>query len=106
MARRQSPRAKRRALERARAKLAEQRRKLAALEPGGSAERPVDLESAALVEPRAEAAECLACGAPARVVEHVANVVDERRLRIATTRCARCGEQRIWYFRLVANAPS
>jgi hypothetical protein len=106
VAKKKSARAERRERERSLEKLHRQREKLAALEPGGSPERPVDLESASLVEPRARAEPCLRCGGEMRSVEHRAEALDRRRLRIAVARCARCGHARTFYFRLVPSAPS
>lgn len=101
MAQRKSARNQRRARERAQAKLVARRQRLAALEPGGSPERPLDVESASLIEVRAEATPCLRCEGRPRVDEHRAETAGEQRLRVVTVRCSRCGEQRIFYFRIV-----
>jgi hypothetical protein len=101
-----SSRAERRAIERAREKLTRQREKLAALEPGGSAHRPIEIESASLVEPRSEAQPCLRCDGEMRNVEHRAETVGTARLRIARVRCIRCDHERTFHFRLVVAAPS
>lgn len=95
-----SARALRRARERAVEKLALSREKLWKLEPGGSAERPIDVASASVVEPRALAEACLRCGALPRSVEHRAESLEGRRLRVVTATCAQCGATRVWYFRL------
>lgn len=106
MAKKKSARAERRERERALDKIHRQREKLAALEPGGSPERPLEVESASLVEPRSAAEPCLRCGGEMKNAEHRAESIDQRRLRVAVARCARCGHGRTFYFRLVPTAPS
>lgn len=106
MARRRSARTERRARERAAGKLARQRQLLARLEAGGSPERPLELASAAQVEPRAENEPCLVCDGAVRTVEHRAETVDGRRLRVALVRCPKCGAERTLYFRLLRTDPS
>ena len=101
-----SPRALRRAAERAQEKLARQRAALAALELGGAPERPIVIDSASVVRSRAEAFECLRCGAPVKCVEHRAERVGERRLRVAIVRCPRCSAERAIYFQLGTTLPS
>lgn len=96
-------RTERREREREAKKLAEARVKLAALEPGGAPDRPVEVTSASVIEPHAASMPCAACGELAvRVDEHVAVTVgtDERRLRVVRARCARCGYKRDVYFRI------
>jgi hypothetical protein len=89
----------RRTAERAAVKLAEARLKLAALEAGGSPDRPIEVTSASVVEPHAASLPCVACGQNTRVEEHVA-ITTPRPLRVARVRCARCGTRRDIYFRL------
>ena len=95
-----SDRTLRREQERARAKLIEARERLARLEPGSSPSNPIEVASASLVEPRALSLRCLRCDGEARLDEHVAVVVGERRLRLARTICRVCGSRRELYFRL------
>jgi hypothetical protein len=101
-----SARASRRQAERAREKLAKQRMALAALEPGGVPERPLEVDSASVIESRAETFECLHCGGRVRSLDHRAEVVGERRLRVAVVRCASCGAERTIYFKLGTVLPS
>lgn len=83
----------RRRAERELAKLADAREKLARLEPGGTAVRPLEVESASVVEPRALALGCARCGGEVRLEAHDA-VHGLRRVR---ARCRRCGHLReIW----------
>jgi hypothetical protein len=106
MAQRKSARSERRARQRVADKLARQRQKLAALEAGGAPERPLEIGSASLVEPRAASAPCLVCNGAMSAVEHRAETVEGRRLRIARVRCGSCGSERVYYFRLRGAEPS
>lgn len=106
MAQRKSPRAQRRAAERAAEKLWRAKQRLAALEPGGSAERPLEIPSASVVEARASGEPCLRCGGQVRVADHRAELVAGQRLRIARVRCVRCGAERSFFFRLHVAEPS
>ncbi len=86
-------------------KLARARVKLAELEPGGAADRPIEVASASVIEPHATSMPCAACGATSlRVDEHVAVTLgegtDARRLRVVRARCAACGHRRDVYFRI------
>jgi hypothetical protein len=101
-----SPRAERRAVARAADKMARGRERLAELEAGGRPERPVDVQSAAQVEPHALAIACLRCDGPNRLEEHAAVTVNEQRLRVARLVCARCGARRQLWFRLVGSMPN
>ena len=74
--------------------------RLARLEPGGSPQRPLPVDSAAVVDVRAVANPCPLCGAPLRLDAHTAEVIDSVRLRIAAVSCTLCGTQRALYFRL------
>jgi predicted RNA-binding Zn-ribbon protein involved in translation (DUF1610 family) len=96
-------RTERREAQRAADKLATQREKLARLEPGGAAEHPIDVATAAVIEPHARSLPCPRCGEQqARVDEHAAREVEGRRLRVVRTACPRCGAERTVYFRIVA----
>ena len=88
----------RRISERAARGLVRDREKLDALAPGGSAARPIVLESAALIELRATRTPCPQCDGELQLLSHDAVVVDERRLRVARLRCRTCGAPRQrWY---------
>jgi hypothetical protein len=101
-----SARAGRRAAARSEKKLADQRRRLAKLEPGGAPDRPMDVASASVVEARVEAVPCIFCGGRVRTTEHRAVTHGERRLRVAAVRCVRCGSDRTLYFRIGSPLPS
>ena len=96
-------RTERREAARAAEKLSRQREKLAALEAGGAPDRPIDVATASVIEPQARAMACPRCGAEgaARIAEHEARAVGERRLRVVRLACSRCGAERPVYFRIV-----
>lgn len=107
------PRTERREAARSAAKLASTRLKLAALEPGGAADRPIEVSSASIVEPHASSMPCAACGETrVRVEEHVAITIDgpaeetARRLRVCQVACPRCGLRREVFFRIGTVLPS
>jgi len=75
--------------------------KLAALEPGGAPDRPIDVPSASTVEVHAKSEPCLRCGGACRVAEHTAETLDEKRLRVVTLACAQCGARRALFFRIL-----
>ena len=76
--------------------------RLARLQPGGAPERPLVIESPALVEVVAGAVPCPLCGGTLRLDEHTAETVEGVRLRVAYLACTLCGTKRQRYFRLVA----
>jgi hypothetical protein len=106
------PRTERREAQRAAVKLARVRLALAALEPGGSPDRPIEVESASTIETRAASLPCPACEASStRVEEHEAITVraDSERpsyLRVVHLLCPRCGVRREIYFRIGTALPS
>jgi predicted RNA-binding Zn-ribbon protein involved in translation (DUF1610 family) len=103
-------RSERRALERRQDKLASARRKLIALEPGGSPARPIVVDSAAVVEPRAESFACPECGSSMRAEEHRALSPSEQTgyesLREVGLCCRRCGSSLRLFFRIVEPRPN
>jgi hypothetical protein len=104
MAQRKIPRrarTARRAAVRAHDKLGRERERLMALEPGGSPERPIEIESPSVVELRAEAFTCPFCEVAFRVEAHRAPSAPGMRLREAAVLCPRCGRRRSIWFRLV-----
>ena len=98
-----SPRAARREGERAAAKLADSRERLAVLDAGGAPSRPVVLESASQVEGHARSLACSRCDGAYRIEEHAAETVDGARLRVVRITCSACGARRLVYFRLVPS---
>jgi hypothetical protein len=98
-------RAERRAAERAAEKLAEQRVKLFFASDGGSIDRPLVLESASLVEPRALAQPCPRCGGPLRLLSHDAVAKGASLLRAARTRCGLCASEWTSWFLVERRLP-
>jgi hypothetical protein len=98
--RRKTGRAARRERARAHEELVRDLERLARLEPGGSPERPLVIDSPAVVEVRAVAKPCPLCGGSLRVEEHAALEIEGARLRVASVACTQCGVRRSVYFRL------
>ena len=101
-----SPRTVRRLLERDAKKLAKNRERLAVLETGGAPERPIEVESASVIEVGAKAIPCARCEGPLRLEEHAAMMFQGRSLRVVRLSCQRCGGNREVYFRIVSVLPS
>jgi len=83
-------------------KLARARDRLLDLAPGGSEERPLDIATASLVEPKAEAVACPRCETPFSVEAHEAVTTAHGRLREVTAHCKACDFRRRLWFRIVA----
>ena len=90
-------RSERRAIEREVKKDIERKDKLAALQPGGAPERPIEVTTASLIEPGARSSKCPRCGGDVRLEEHVV----QGSLRVARVRCAQCGSPRAIYYRIM-----
>jgi predicted RNA-binding Zn-ribbon protein involved in translation (DUF1610 family) len=101
-------RTERREAEREAVKLTKNRLKLAALEPGGAPDLPIEVTSASIIEPHAMSMPCASCGElGGRVDEHVAvTLAGERRLRVVHIHCPRCGLRREIFFRIGTVLPS
>ena len=67
---------------------------------GGDPLRAILVESPAVVERHAERWPCPVCKSPVRCVQHRAEQIADRRLRVAQVRCPRCGFERDVYFEL------
>jgi len=91
----------RRTLERGQEKLAGARRKLLVLERGGAPERPLEVDSAAVVEPRAESFRCPDCDGPLRCEEQTVSQRDGHLVRAVDLVCRDCGSPLTLYFRVV-----
>jgi len=92
----------RRAAERSARQMVRDREKLAALSSGGSRERPIAVESAAVIEVRAHATPCPQCEGELRVNEHRTDAG----LRVVAVTCNRCHAKRELWFKLVSNDPN
>jgi predicted Zn finger-like uncharacterized protein len=79
------------------------REQLAALSPGGSADRAIVVTSAAVIEVRAAALSCPQCAGSYRIHEHTRPVSGLRRVDVA---CRRCGTPRTLWFRLIDREPN
>lgn len=97
------PRGVLRELERKRERLYADRAQLAALEPGGSPERPLEVRSASVIEARAEAERCLRCEHALRLHEHTTLSTRTGLVRVAKLRCPQCDTERTLYMRIVEN---
>jgi hypothetical protein len=83
-------------------KLARAKRKLLELEPGGSEAHPLEVATAAVVEPKAKGVLCPRCDEAFQVENHVAHGEERGRLREVLLECRLCGEHRSMWFRIVA----
>ena len=84
-------------------KLEAARTKLAALEVGGSPERPAEVDSASQIEGRAEALPCFRCDHALKIVEHRAlHHSSSGSVRELALACPKCGTKRRAYFRVRA----
>ena len=99
-------RGRRRADERQTKKLRDDLEKLANLEPGGAPEHPIEVSSPVQVETRTKATPCPLCQGRLALDEHIAEVVDGQRLRVARCRCVDCGVKREIYFHLISPLQS
>lgn len=70
--------------------------------PGADPRDPIEVRSAAAIEPRAQGAGCPFCDGNVHVVEHAARGDGEDRLRVVSLRCGSCGRVRSLYFRVRA----
>ena len=103
MGKKRPERTARRAAERAARDLVRDREKLAALSPGGTRERPIEVDSASVVEPRIRSLACPQCQGQYRVVDHRSAASGIREVDV---RCDQCGTPRTLWFRLVSNEPN
>ncbi|HEY7957507.1 MAG TPA: MJ0042-type zinc finger domain-containing protein [Polyangia bacterium] len=103
MGRKRPERTARRRAERGARELVRDREKLAALDIGGSPERPIEVSSSAVIEGRARAQRCPQCGGSYRIEDHQA---PSATLREVAVRCAQCGVGRRLWFRITVAAPS
>jgi len=83
-------------------KLARAKSKLMDLEPGGTEAHPLEVTTAAVIEPKARSVPCPRCDEPFDLKSHEAHADGHGRLREARLRCRLCGEQRSLWFRISA----
>ncbi len=103
MGRKRPERTERRVAERDAKKLVRDRERLAKLVAGGAADHPIDVVSAAVIEPRITATPCPQCEGEYRVVEHRSEGAGKRAVDVA---CRLCGTKRTLWFRIVDNEPN
>ena len=106
MAKKTRPRGERRVRERAARQLVRDRQKLAALSPGGAAERPIDVPSAAVIPLRARATPCPLCEGALGIEHESAESRAGRLVHAVHVSCARCGVPRTLWFHVVGLLPS
>lgn len=106
MAKKHRPRTERRVRERAARELVRDRQKLAALLPGGSAERPIALTSAAVIPLRARATPCPLCDGALNIEHEAAESRGGRILHATHVACTRCGVGRVLWFTVAPEQPS
>lgn len=97
------PRTQRRIEARVAQKLVRDREKLFALLPGGSRERPIEVDSASVIEVRVEALPCPQCEGHYRLREHVSIASGLRRVDVT---CRQCSASRSLWFRIVSSEPN
>jgi predicted Zn finger-like uncharacterized protein len=103
MGKKRPERTARRKAERDARQLVRDRERLAALEPGGAAERPIEVGSSAVIEVRARAQRCPQCDGAYQIEDHQAPSAS---LRVVAVRCQRCGTPRKLWFRISPSGPS
>lgn len=82
------------------AKLAREVRRLEQLQPGGTADTPLEIPAPSVVEAHAGNRGCSRCESAVDVLDHSVLEHAGERLRVARVRCRRCGHERALYFRL------
>lgn len=100
------PRAARRAAAQANRRAVERVEKLGTQLPGGSAEQPLRVTSASVVEVRARAARCLVCDGELELRAHLSEADASGDLRRVELACRACGRPRRLWFRVEPVLPS
>lgn len=103
MAPKRPERTARRARERAARQLVRDREKLWELSAGGSAARPITVDSPAVIDVRVRTLACPQCEGELAIEDHRSPRAGER---VLTVRCKLCHVARALYFRLGSSAPS
>lgn len=103
MTRRPRDRSERRIRERDARRLVRDRERLAGLSPGGSAERPIDVNSPAVIESRVGSLRCPQCEGAYALDNHQSAGPG---LRVVSVTCRSCRVPRQLWFRLGSSAPS
>jgi hypothetical protein len=103
MGRKRPDRTAKRADDRALRQLVRDREKLAALSPGGSADHPIGVPSAAVIEIRARGMPCVQCEGAYRIKDHRTGGSG---LRCVDVACEQCGVVRTLWFRIAPDGPN
>ena len=103
MGKKRPERTARRQSERAARQLVRDRERLAALVPGGSPDRPIEVSSSSVIESRARSLRCPQCDGSYRIVDHQA---ESATLRAVEVSCQTCGVSRRLWFRIAATGPN
>lgn len=83
--------------------LVRDRERLAALEIGGSRERPIPVSSSSVIEVRVRSLACPQCRGEYRLRDHLAPAPGLREIEVT---CVQCGVPRTLWFRLVSDEPN
>jgi len=103
MGRKRPERTERRARERDARQTVRDREKLASLLPGGAADHPIEVTSAAVIEGRVRAMPCAQCEGEYDVKDHRS---EGPGLRAVDVKCRQCGVPRTLWFRIVVDEPN
>lgn len=96
-------RTERRVREREARKLVRDRERLAELSPGGSEERPIEVDSPAVIEGRVGSMRCPQCDGEYALDDHQSAGPG---VRVVSVKCRMCRTPRQLWFRLSSSAPS
>jgi hypothetical protein len=103
MGKKRPERTERRSRERAARHLVRDRERLAALSPGGSEARPLEVASSSVIESRVGAMHCPQCEGSYTLDDHQPSAPG---LRVVSVTCRLCHVSRRLWFRLGSSAPS
>jgi predicted Zn finger-like uncharacterized protein len=103
MGKKRPERTAKRAQERAARQLVRDREKLAGMVAGGSAERPIEVTSSAVIEVRVRDTRCPQCEGELRVHDHRSTGAG---MRAVDVKCQTCGTPRTLWFRIVSDDPN
>ena len=103
MGRKRPERTERRARERAARDVVRDREKLAELLPGGAADHPIEVPTAAVIEGRVRAMPCPQCAGELDIKDHRSTGPGMRALDV---KCRQCGVPRTLWFRIVVDEPN
>jgi hypothetical protein len=98
------PRRQRREQERALRKQVERAERMADELPGGAPERPIEVASASVVEPKARAVACVRCGGALEPRADRATSTPRGVLREIELACRQCHGRRTLWFRIAPQA--